>query len=281
MRAVFTMWRAQRLARCSCWGWRRTQWRRPTPCGQRPRKRPRSPPLRSRMGTCASSCCSTRPFRPASSSRTPASVANAKAQVAAARDAIVTWHFGSATSPTQGQGFDRGLDPLPDHAGICRQRIAVGAAGARQRRARDPHQLRPRLADEPHRQRAADRHDGRLYAGRDRRGPGRCRARYRRQVRPRVPHRQGGGGGVLLQCLPRRQPGQPVPQWNAIANGRGRRQRRRPPPASTAPANLCQHGTPRRRHRRRLEHQPARRRAAERSGQEREDLRHPDLHALQ
>jgi hypothetical protein len=39
----------------------------------------------------------------------PASVANAKAQVAAARDAIVSWHFGSATSPTQGQGFDRGL----------------------------------------------------------------------------------------------------------------------------------------------------------------------------
>ena len=39
----------------------------------------------------------------------PASVANAKAQVAAAQDAIVTWHFGSATSPTQGQGFDRGL----------------------------------------------------------------------------------------------------------------------------------------------------------------------------
>src|SRR6185503_13192386 len=37
------------------------------------------------------------------------SVANAKAQVAAARDAIVSWHFGSATSPTQGQGFDRGL----------------------------------------------------------------------------------------------------------------------------------------------------------------------------
>jgi subtilisin family serine protease len=39
----------------------------------------------------------------------PAGVANAKAQVAAARDAIVSWHFGSATSPTQGQGFDRGL----------------------------------------------------------------------------------------------------------------------------------------------------------------------------
>src|SRR6188474_1797678 len=39
----------------------------------------------------------------------PASVANAKAQVAAGRDAIVTWHFGSATSPMQGQGFDRGL----------------------------------------------------------------------------------------------------------------------------------------------------------------------------
>src|SRR6185503_20170625 len=39
----------------------------------------------------------------------PSSVANAKTQVATARDTIASWHFGSATSPTQGQGFDRGL----------------------------------------------------------------------------------------------------------------------------------------------------------------------------
>ena len=49
------------------------------------------------------------PVPPGQLKSDPASVANAKAQVAAARDAIVSWHFGSATSPTQGQGFDRGL----------------------------------------------------------------------------------------------------------------------------------------------------------------------------
>ena len=135
----------------------------------------------------------------------------------------------SAAPPARrkAQGFDRGLDPLPDHAGICRQRIAVGAAGARQRPARNPHQLRPRVADEAHRQRAADRHDGRLYAGRDRRGPGRCRARYRRQVESRVPFRQGGGGGVLLQCLPRRQPVSAcAPMETQSQTGAGLRQRR-------------------------------------------------------
>ena len=49
------------------------------------------------------------PVPPAQLKSDPSSVANAKTQVAAARDTIVSWHFGSATSPTQGQGFDRGL----------------------------------------------------------------------------------------------------------------------------------------------------------------------------
>jgi subtilisin family serine protease len=49
------------------------------------------------------------PIPPGQLKPDPGSVANAKAQVAAARDAIVSWHFGSATSPAQGQGFDRGL----------------------------------------------------------------------------------------------------------------------------------------------------------------------------
>ena len=39
----------------------------------------------------------------------PSSVANAKAKVAAAQDAIVAVHFGSVANPRQGEGFDRGL----------------------------------------------------------------------------------------------------------------------------------------------------------------------------
>ena len=39
----------------------------------------------------------------------PSSVANAKAQVAAAQDAIVAVNFGSVANPRQGEGFDRGL----------------------------------------------------------------------------------------------------------------------------------------------------------------------------
>ena len=41
------------------------------------------------------------------------SVANARAQVAAAQDGIIASHFGSATSPSQGQGFARGLTRFP------------------------------------------------------------------------------------------------------------------------------------------------------------------------
>jgi subtilisin family serine protease/sRNA-binding regulator protein Hfq len=38
-----------------------------------------------------------------------ASIANIRAQVASAQDAIIATHFGSATSPAPGQGFSRGL----------------------------------------------------------------------------------------------------------------------------------------------------------------------------
>jgi subtilisin family serine protease len=39
----------------------------------------------------------------------PASVANVRAQVAAAQDAVIAAHFGSATNPRAGQGFNREL----------------------------------------------------------------------------------------------------------------------------------------------------------------------------
>jgi len=39
----------------------------------------------------------------------PASIANVKAQVAAAQDAIIATHFGSASDPRPGAGFARGI----------------------------------------------------------------------------------------------------------------------------------------------------------------------------
>ena len=47
------------------------------------------------------------------------SVANAKAWVAAAQDGIIASHFGNATNPAPGQGFDRGITRFPITPGFA------------------------------------------------------------------------------------------------------------------------------------------------------------------
>jgi hypothetical protein len=49
------------------------------------------------------------PVPPSQIGRDPAALANAQAQVAAMQDAIIAGHFGSATAPSSGIGFERGL----------------------------------------------------------------------------------------------------------------------------------------------------------------------------
>ena len=53
------------------------------------------------------------PIPPNQLNSDPTSVATARAQVAAAQDGIIASHFGSASSPSQGQGFARGLARFP------------------------------------------------------------------------------------------------------------------------------------------------------------------------
>lgn len=55
----------------------------------------------------------------------PQSIANVTARVAAAQNAIIAAHFGSATNPAPGQGFDRGLTRFPITPGFA-VNVSVG-----------------------------------------------------------------------------------------------------------------------------------------------------------
>jgi hypothetical protein len=56
----------------------------------------------------------------------PQVLAPVMAQIAARQNAIIAAHFGSATNPTQGQGFPARPGAVPDHPDIRGQRLPVG-----------------------------------------------------------------------------------------------------------------------------------------------------------
>jgi hypothetical protein len=92
------------------------------------------------------------------------SIAAAKAQVAAIKDAIIAAHFGSATAPRPGPDFARGLTRFEITPGfavtVTRAELEALAAYPN-----GEHQLRPCRAAEPDRQRAPDRHAQATPAG--------------------------------------------------------------------------------------------------------------------
>jgi hypothetical protein len=89
---------------------------------------------------------------PASQVRPDAtSIANIKAQVAATQDAIIATHFGSATSPAAGQGFERALTRFPITPGfalnVSQQELEALAADARVVRINQDRVRPPSLTD--------------------------------------------------------------------------------------------------------------------------------------
>ena len=198
----------------------------------------------------------------------PTSVANVKARVAAAQDAIVATHFGSATSPTQGQGFDRGLTRFPITPGfavnVSPSELQALANDPRVTRINYDRVLRPSLIDSVPLIGMTTAYT--LNAT----GAGQAVAVLDTGVKS--DHEFLAGKVVAEACFSNAFPGTGrvslCPNGTQSQTGVG---------AANADTVACINGSdeslrprqPRCRHRRRPEHQPARRRAAERSGQER------------